>query len=134
MTETPKKKTAPKKAAVRKPTSPKNSDAQPKAKAQASSFLPFDLPKVDLPKFDLPKFDLPKVDLPRFELPKFDLPKVQMPKLDLPKVDVPTQVTEVAERGRDLVTDSVKTARSAAGSVRKNVSETVVLVREVVGV
>lgn len=129
MTETPKKKTAPKKAAVRKPTSPKNSDAQPKAKAQASSFLPFDLPKVDLPKFDLPK-----VDLPRFELPKFDLPKVQMPKLDLPKVDVPTQVTEVAERGRDLVTDSVKTARSAAGSVRKNVSETVVLVREVVGV
>ena len=139
MTETPKKKTAPKKAAVRKPTSPKNSDAQPKAKAQASSFLPFDLPKVDLPKFDLPKFDLPKIQMPKFDLPKVDLPKVNLSKLDLskvdlPKVDVPTQVTEVAERGRDLVTDSVKTARSAAGSVRKNVSETVVLVREVVGV
>jgi hypothetical protein len=36
--------------------------------------------------------------------------------------------------GRDFVTDSVKSARSAAGSVRKNVAETVVLVREAVGV
>jgi hypothetical protein len=108
MTETPKKKTAAKKA----------TKASVKSET-ASSSLPFDLPKFELPKFELPNFDLPKLDFP---------------KLDLPKVEVPTQVSEAAERGRDFVTDSVKSARSAAGSVRKNVAETVVLVREAVGV
>ncbi len=103
MTETPKKKTAAKKA----------TKASVKSET-ASSSLPFDLPK--------------------FELPKFDLPKLDFPKLDLPKVEVPTQVSDAAERGRDFVTDSVKSARNAAGSVRKNVAETVVLVREAVGV
>ena len=129
MTETTKKKTAAKKATTRTTTTTKESPAEPSAKAGTSSFLPFEFPKVELPKFDLPKFERPK-----FDLPKFDLPKVQFPKVELPKVDVPIHVTEVAGRGRDLVTDSVKTARNAAGSVRKNVSETVVLVREVVGV
>lgn len=116
MTETPKKKTAAKKA-----TSAKDQTK--------SSFLPFDLPKVDLPTIELPKFDLPKLDVP-----KFDLKRVDLPKVDLPKVEVPSQITDIAERGREFVTDSVKSARSAAGSVRKNVSETVVLVREAVGV
>lgn len=125
MTETPKKKTATKKATSQKSTTTKKPAAQASEKGKTSpSFLAF-----ELPKFELPKFDVPKLELPKFELPKLDVPK-----LDLPKVDVPAQVTEVAERGRDFVTDSVKTARKAAGSVRKNVSETVVLVREVVGV
>lgn len=120
MTETPKKKTATKKTTSQKSTTTKKPAAQASEKGKTSpSFLPFELPKFELPKFDVPKFELPKFDVP---------------KLDLPKVDVPAQVTEVAERGRDFVTDSVKTARKAAGSVRKNVSETVVLVREVVGV
>ena len=108
MTETPKKKTAAKKATSTKAPKPTTKPEAKETVKQTSSFLPFDLP------FDLPKFDLPKVDLP--------------------KVEVPTQVTEVAERGREFVTDSVKSARSAAGSVRKNVAETVVLVREAVGV
>ncbi len=120
MTETPKKKTAAKKATK---TSVKP-EATESTKQRSSSFLPFDLPKLDLPKIDVPKFELPKLDLPKFELPK----------VELPKMDVPAQVTEVAERGRGFVSDSVKSARSAAGSVRKNVSETVVLVREAVGV
>ena len=125
MTETPKKKTAAKKA-TKTTVQP---EAKETAKQRSSSFLPFDLPKFDLPKIDVPKFDLPKIDVP-----KFDLPKVELPKVEIPKIDVPAQVTEVAERGRGFVTDSVKSARSAAGSVRKNVSETVVLVREAVGV
>lgn len=125
MTETPKKKTAAKKATK---TSVKP-EAKETAKQRSSSFLPFDLPRFDLPKIDVPKFDLPK-----FDLPKFEIPKVEIPKVEIPKMDVPAQVTEVAERGRGFVTDSVKSARSAAGSVRKNVSETVVLVREAVGV
>ena len=125
MSETPKKKTAPKKAT----TTSVKPEAKETAKPRSSSFLPFDLPKLDLPKIDVPKIDVPKFELPKFELPKFDIPKVE-----LPKMDVPAQVTEVAERGRGFVTDSVKSARSAAGSVRKNVSETVVLVREAVGV
>ena len=120
MTETPKKKTAAKKATK---TSVKP-EAKEGAKQRSSSFLPF----------DLPKFDLLKIDVPKFDLPKFEIPKVEIPKVDLPKMDVPAQVTEVAERGRGFVIDSVKSARSAAGSVRKNVSETVVLVREAVGV
>ena len=120
MSETPKKKTAPKKAT----TTSVKPEAKETAKPRSSSFLPFDLPKLDLPKIDVPKIDVPK-----FELPKFDLPKVEIPKFD-----VPAQMSEVAERGRGFVTDSVKSARSAAGSVRKNVSETVVLVREAVGV
>lgn len=115
MTETPKKKTAAKKA-TKTTVKP---EAKETSKQRSSSFLPF----------DLPKFDLPKIEVPKFDVPKFDLPKVE-----LPKIDVPAQVTEVAERGRGFVADSVKSARTAAGSVRKNVSETVVLVREAVGV
>lgn len=124
MTETPKKKTAAKK------TTKASVETETKEAVQqkSSSFLPFDLP------FDLPKVDLPKFELPKIDVPKFDLPKVDLPKVELPKVDVPTQVTEAAERGREFVTGSVKSARSAAGSVRKNVAETVVLVREAVGV
>ena len=120
MTETPKKKTAAKKA-TKTTVKP---EAKETSKQRSSSFLPF----------DLPKFDLPKIEAPKFDVPKFDLPKVELPKVELPKIDVPAQVTEVAERGRGFVADSVKSARTAAGSVRKNVSETVVLVREAVGV
>ena len=115
MTETPKKKTAAKKT-TKTTVKP---EAKETSKQRSSSFLPF----------DLPKFDLPKIEVPKFDVPKFELPKVE-----LPKIDVPAQVTEVAERGRGFVADSVKSARTAAGSVRKNVSETVVLVREAVGV
>ena len=130
MTETPKKKTAAKKA-TKTTVKP---EAKETSKQRSSSFLPFDLPKFDLPKIEVPKFDVPKFDLPKVELPKIELPKVELPKVELPKIDVPAQVTEVAERGRGFVADSVKSARTAAGSVRKNVSETVVLVREAVGV
>ncbi len=122
MTETPKKKTAAKKSSASNKVDAKK--AASGTKAENSSFLPFDLPKVELPKFDIPKFDIPK----------FDLPKIDLPKIDLPKIELPTSATEAASRGRDFVTDSVKSARTAAGSVRKNVSETVVLVREAVGV
>ena len=104
-TPTTKKTTAKKKVAT-----PQASPSNTSAKAgKSSSFLPFELPKLELPKFDVPK-------------------------VELPKLDVPSQVTDVAERGRDFLVDSVKSARNAATSVRKNVSETVVLVREAVGV
>jgi len=118
----------------------------PTATSTASKFsLPkfdipkFDLPKVDVPNFDIPKvalpsFDLPKVDVPKFDLPKVDLPKFDVPKFDLPKVTVPEQVTSLADRGANFVQDSVKSAHETADSVRRNVSQTVVLVREVVGI
>jgi len=71
--------------------------------------LPFDVPKIDVPKFDVPKFDVSKVELPG-------------------------SVTELTDRGRSLVQDSMKSAQDMAGSVRKNVSETVIIAREVVGI
>jgi len=68
------------------------------------------------------------------DIPKVDLPKFELPKVDLPKVEIPASVSSVADRGREFVEDSVKAAHSRAESLRKNVSETVVLVREAVGV
>jgi hypothetical protein len=108
----------------------------PTATSTASKFsLPkFDIPKFDLPKVDVPNFDIPKVALPSFDLPKVDLPKFDVPKFDLPKVTVPEQVTSLADRGANFVQDSVKSAHETADSVRRNVSQTVVLVREVVGI
>jgi len=43
-------------------------------------------------------------------------------------------VTDLADRGATFVQDSVKSAHETADSVRKNISQTVVLVREVVGI
>jgi hypothetical protein len=74
--------------------------------------------------FDVPKIDVPKLELPKFELPEFDVPKVELPG----------SVTELTDRGRSLVQDSMKSAQDMAGSVRKNVSETVIIAREVVGI
>ena len=69
-----------------------------------------------------------------FELPKIDVPKFELPKLDVPKVELPGSVTELTDRGRSLVQDSMKSAQDMAGSVRKNVSESVIIAREVVGI
>jgi len=57
-----------------------------------------------------------------------------VPKIDVPKVELPGSVTELTDRGRSLVQDSMKSAQDMAGSVRKNVSETVIIAREVVGI
>jgi hypothetical protein len=62
------------------------------------------------------------------------VPKIELPKVDLPTVAVPDQVSALADRGVTLVADSVKSAHQTAGSVRKNVTSTVVLVREAVGI
>ncbi len=79
--------------------------------------------------FSLPAFSIPKVDLPKIDVPNFDLPKVE-----LPKVDVPDSVASIADRGSAFVQDSVRSAHQTADSVRKNISQTVVLVREAVGI
>jgi hypothetical protein len=100
-------RTTPKKAPV------KRVPAKPKTKVEA--------PKVTKPEvwFTIPAVDrlgLSKVDVPKFELPKVDLPKV-------PDVDV----RALAEQARDR-------AQATATDVRKNVSHTVTLFREAVGV
>jgi len=82
----------------------------------------------------MPKFPIPSFDLPKLDLPKLDLPKVDLPRIDLPKVPVPAQVSSLADRGATFVQDSVKSAHETAGSVRKNITTTVVLVREAVGI
>jgi len=82
----------------------------------------------------MPKFEVPKFELPNIDLPKFDIPAVELPKVDLPKVDVPEQVSALADRGVTFVQDSVKSAHQTADSVRKNITSTVVLVREAVGI
>lgn len=58
----------------------------------------------------------------------------ELPKLDVPKFELPGSVTELTDRGRSLVQDSMKSAQDMAGSVRKNVSESVIIAREVVGI
>jgi hypothetical protein len=92
------------------------------------------LPKFEAPKFDVPKFELPNIELPKFDIPKVDIPAVELPKVDLPKVEVPEQVSALADRGVTFVQDSVKSAHQTADSVRKNITTTVVLVREAVGI
>jgi len=70
-------------------------------------------------------FTTPAVDalrIPAVEVPKFDLPKMDVP-FDLPKVDVVSFATEAKDK-----------VQATAADVRKNVSHTVVLLREVVGV
>lgn len=69
-----------------------------------------------------------------FELPSITLPKVDIPKVEIPKVEIPESVSAIADRGTTFVHDSVKSAQQTAESVRKNVSQTVVLVREAVGI
>ena len=89
------------------------------------SALPFDVPKVEIPKVEIPKVELPK-------LPTFTLPS--MPSIDFGSLEVPSSVTAASERSRAFVEDSMKAASQQAESLSKNVKETVVLVREAVGV
>jgi hypothetical protein len=118
--------TTPKKVPVKRvPAKPKAKVETPKA-AKPEATKPagtkpdvwFTLPAVDrlgIPQVSVPK-DLTKIELPKFELPKVDLPKVS---------DV--DVRAFAEQARDR-------AHATATDVRKNVSHTVTLLREVVGV
>jgi hypothetical protein len=100
--------------------------------------LPFDVPKVEIPKVEIPKVELPKVEIPKVELPKlpsFTMPSMpSLPSIDLGSIEVPSSVSAASERGRAFVEDSMKAASQQAESLSKNVKETVVLVREAVGV
>lgn len=81
--------------------------------------------KVEAPKVTKPEvwFTLPAVDrlgIPQVNVPK-DLTKIELPKV--PEVDV-----------RALAEQARVRAQATATDVRKNVSHTVTLLREVVGV
>ncbi len=66
------------------------------------------------------------------KLPTFTMPS--MPSIDFGSLEVPSSVSAASERGRAFVEDSMKAASQQAESLTKNVKETVVLVREAVGV
>ena len=86
-----------------------------------------------MPKVEIPKVEIPKVELPK--LPTFTMPSMpSLPSIDLGSIEVPSSVSAASERGRAFVEDSMKAASQQAESLSKNVKETVVLVREAVGV
>jgi hypothetical protein len=66
---------------------------------------------------------MPKVEMPKLEMPKFEMPKVDMSRAKLPEVDV----VAMTNQAKDRVTVTAK-------SVRGNVSHTIDLIREAVGV
>ncbi len=112
-------------AASAKSTASKVASSAANAASSTVSALPFDVPKVEIPKVEIPKVELPK-------LPTFTLPS--MPSIDFGSLEVPSSVTAASERSRAFVEDSMKAASQQAESLSKNVKETVVLVREAVGV
>ena len=115
-------------AASAKSTASKVASSAANAASSTVSALPFDVPKVEIPKVEIPKVELPK--LPTFTLPSMP----SMPSIDFGSLEVPSSVTAASERSRAFVEDSMKAASQQAESLSKNVKETVVLVREAVGV
>ena len=110
-------------AASAKSTASKVASSAANAASSTVSALPFDVPKVEIPKVELPK-------LPTFTLPSMP----SLPSIDFGSLEVPSSVTAASERSRAFVEDSMKAASQQAESLSKNVKETVVLVREAVGV
>ena len=110
-------------AASAKSTASKVASSAANAASSTVSALPFDVPKVEIPKVELPK-------LPTFTMPSMP----SLPSIDLGSIEVPSSVSAASERGRAFVEDSMKAASQQAESLSKNVKETVVLVREAVGV
>ena len=118
-------------AASAKSTASKVASSAANAASSTVSALPFDVPKVEIPKVEIPKVELPK--LPTFTLPS--MPSMpSLPSIDFGSLEVPSSVTAASERSRAFVEDSMKAASQQAESLSKNVKETVVLVREAVGV
>ena len=74
----------------------------------------------------LSAFELPKFEMPKFEMPKVTMPEVKVPDVKVPEVKMP-DVSAMTTQARDKVSGTVK-------SVRGNVSHTVDLIREAVGV
>ena len=115
-------------AASAKSTASKVASSAANAASSTVSALPFDVPKVEIPKVEIPKVELPK--LPTFTMPSMP----SLPSIDFGSIEVPSSVSAASERGRAFVEDSMKAASQQAESLSKSVKETVVLVREAVGV
>jgi len=97
--------------ATTKPKATTKSKAATAAKETASRFsLPF-----AVPTFDLPKVDLSKVDLSRFDPRELD-------------------VNALASTAKDAAVSAKSKATNVSIDVRKNITHTVTLLREAVGI
>ena len=104
-----------------KPKTATKSKAATTLTETASRFsMPFAIPTLDLSKVDLSKVDLSKVDLPRVDLSRFD-PR----ELD---------VQALASTAKDAAVSAKSKATAVSNDVRKNITHTVTLVREAVGI
>ena len=79
------------------------------------------------------KFNFFGVELPKIELPKVDLPKVDFPKIDLSAVNMDGVGTAI-DAVKSAAKDGYATATEAASKVRNSAGQTVILVREAIGV
>lgn len=75
------------------------------------------------------RFSLP------FAVPTFDLPKVDLSKVDLSKFDPrELDVHALASTAKDAAVSAKRKATAVSNDVRKNITHTVTLVREAVGI
>ena len=75
------------------------------------------------------RFSLP------FAVPTFDLPKVDLSKVDLSRFDPrELDVQALASTAKDAAVSAKSKATAVSNDVRKNITHTVTLVREAVGI